>query len=149
MQCNDVIWRQALQTMFDRADVVAMDLSSLTESNRGCAYEIGQLLHEVPLDRFFLFINDETDLVFLRQLLAELTANSNWPVSNERPNLLLFQLGTPPMRNKDETIQDWRRRFCSPIESERLIALLFDAARRKTGTPSPVTLHWARPGYRR
>ena len=50
MQCGDATWKAALQSLLDQADVVVMDLSGLSEQNRGVAYELGKLVNEVPFN---------------------------------------------------------------------------------------------------
>ncbi len=147
MQCTDAVWKSALQAMLDQADVVVMDLSGLSEANRGCAYEIAKLVNEVPFDRFILLVDDGTDIPFLRTLLSE-AASSDAPVQQTQRTLRLFHLGTLPKRNENESVYEWQRRTTSPIDADRLIGLLCDAALKKRGAQVPLTVPWTRPAYR-
>ena len=70
-QCTSATWQLAVRGMMDRADAVVMDLSSLSPTNQGCAWEIGQLLDRVPLLRVTLLVNDSTDLKCLQTLLDD------------------------------------------------------------------------------
>jgi hypothetical protein len=69
MRCANATWKAALQYLLDRADVVVMDLSSLSDQNRGVAYEIGKLIDEVPLHRVVLLFDESTDLKVLKEIL--------------------------------------------------------------------------------
>jgi hypothetical protein len=68
-QCTDTTWQLAVRGMMDGADAVAMDLSSLSPTNQGRAWEIGQLLDRAPLSRVTLLVNDSTDLQCLQTIL--------------------------------------------------------------------------------
>jgi hypothetical protein len=146
LQCNDRIWKDALHRLIERADVVVMDLSGFTERNRGCAYEIGRLVNHVPLERVLLLIDDETDLDGVRQLLCEVTAGQSGAVTTQQ--LRLFHLGSQPIRRDHESVYEWQRRATSPIDAERLIGLLCDAACANRPRPNPTAIRWSRPGYR-
>ena len=71
MQCANATWKEALQHLLDRADVVIMDLASLSEQNRGVAYELGKLVDEIPFNRVVLLFDDSTDLTVLKDILAQ------------------------------------------------------------------------------
>ena len=146
LQCNDRIWKEALQTMLDRAHVVVMDLSGLTERNRGCAYEVGKLVTEVPPERFLLLIDDDTDIDCLRGLLSEAVAREK--AGAGRRKLRLFHLGTQPRRKENESVYEWQRRTATPIDADSLIGILCDAACANRPAPIPITVPWTRPGYR-
>jgi hypothetical protein len=148
IQCNDAVWKDALQWMLEQADVVVMDLSGLAEQNRGCAYEIAKLVNEVPFERFLLLIDDETDVALLRTLLAEAASRTSSASDGWRGKLRLFHLGTQPKRREDESVYEWQRRTTTPINADRLIGLLCDAALAKRGVQAPLVVPWARPGYR-
>ena len=46
------------------ADAVLMDLRGFGPTNRGCVYEIEQLLGWVPLERMVVLVDDTADLAF-------------------------------------------------------------------------------------
>jgi hypothetical protein len=146
MQCTDATWKDAIQHMFDEADVIVMDLSGLTRVNRGCAYEIGKLVNEVPFERFLFLVNDGTDLVFLREILTE--AARRLPARTERAKVRIIQIGSVPERREEESVYEWQSRFGTVIDEDRLIGLLYDAAaQRAAPQPTPIKMHWTRPAF--
>ncbi|MEP7352896.1 MAG: hypothetical protein ABI824_06660 [Acidobacteriota bacterium] len=142
LQCSESIWKEALHGILERSDVVVMDLSGLTEKNRGSAYEIGKLVNEVPLDRFLLLIDDETDLVYLRGLLADVAGGH--PSGGK---LRLFNMGVQPKRKENETIYDWQHRTPTPIDTDRLIGLLYEAACGNRPPHPPTVVAWTHPAF--
>ena len=104
IQCANATWKEALQHLLDRADVVVMDLSSLSEQNRGVAYEIGKLVDEVPLNRVVLLFDELTDLNVLRDILGRawtsMAANSPNRQNNgaSRPGFRHGRGGRPQAR---------------------------------------------------
>ncbi|MCA9290442.1 MAG: hypothetical protein KDA25_04890 [Phycisphaerales bacterium] len=81
--CHDDLWRGALDDLLAWSDVVVMDLRGFSESNRGCAYEIGCLLGRVPLDRIVFIVDRSTDASALRALIED-----RWRhVTPDSPNL--------------------------------------------------------------
>ncbi len=131
MQCSNATWQEALQHLLDQADVVVMDLSGLSEKNRGVTYELGKLINEVPLDRVVLLFDDSTDLKVLRDILARAYEN----VRADSPNRLetgvrvrMFDMGGATTRKADESAYDWKRRLRARMNERQLVGLLFDAA---------------------
>ena len=132
MQCSDASWKEALQSLLDAADVVVMDLSSLSEKNRGIAYELGKVLDRIALRRIALLVDDSTDLELLKDILAH-----EWEdMAPDSPNrgvtertLRLYHVGGPLKRMPGESLYDWRRRLRAQIDEKRLVCLLYDAAR--------------------
>jgi hypothetical protein len=131
MQCSNASWKEALQTLLDAADVVVMDLSSLSEKNRGIAYELGKVLDRIALRRIVFLVDDSTDLELLKQIVAH-----EWEdMSPDSPNrgvgertLRLYHVGGPLKHTPDESLYDWRRRLRAQIDEKGLVCLLYDAA---------------------
>jgi hypothetical protein len=131
MQCSDASWKEALQSLLDAADVVVMDLSSLSEKNRGIAYELGKVLDRIALRRIVLLVDDSTDLELLKEILAH-----EWEdMAPDSPNrgvaertLRLYHVGGPLKRMPGESLYDWRRRLRAQIDEKGLVCLLYDAA---------------------
>jgi hypothetical protein len=73
--CADSVWKLAFQTMLEQADVVLMDLRGFSPENRGCVYELGQLMDRVPARRFVLLADESMDRPFLEQALQEAREN--------------------------------------------------------------------------
>jgi hypothetical protein len=131
IQCANATWKEALQHLLDRADVVVMDLSSLSEQNRGVAYELGKLVNEIPLSRVVLLFDESTDLNVLKDILARaaeaMTADSpNRHVAGLR--IRAFDMGGVTTRKPNESAYDWKRRMRTRMNEQELVGLLFDSA---------------------
>jgi hypothetical protein len=124
IQCNDATWKRALQAMLDDADAVVMDLSSFNEERRGCAYELGKLIEHVPLRRFILLVNARTDMPYLRR-----TLDAAWL---SRPDGAVNTAADEPvhvLEIRGEAIK-------APVDAERLVGALLDAASAGRDTPA-------------
>jgi len=60
--CHDSTWRQALDALVARADVVLMDLRSFQRRNVGCRHELGVLARAAHLGRVVVLVDEHTDL---------------------------------------------------------------------------------------
>jgi hypothetical protein len=161
MQCANATWKEALQHLLDRADVVVMDLSSLSQQNRGVAYEIGKLADEVSLNRVVLLFDESTDLDVLKDILARAYEG----IAADSPNrqsgglrVRVFDMGGTTARKPDEAAYDWKRRMRTRMNEHALVGLLFDAAHppRSATTIDPrrdrAAIRWSRlamPGWLR
>lgn len=58
--CHENTWQAAVRELARRSSAVLMDLRGFGRQNRGCEYELGLLLHEVPLARIVLLIDGST-----------------------------------------------------------------------------------------
>lgn len=145
-QCTDASWRGAIQLMLDRADAVLMDLSSLSDTNQGCAWELGQLLDRVPLSRVTLLVNDSTDLVCLRRILNHAVQQMSRDSPNRNNPAAAWQqvrIGGLAARQPKESFFDWRRRQDSRLDPMQLAAWMISTARPPASAGPPVT-EWAR-----
>ena len=148
MQCNNATWKDAIQHMFDGANVVVMDLSGLSRVNQGSAYEIKKLVKEVPFERFFLLVNAATDMTFLREILADAARERAIPPGARRDKLRILDIGTVPQRRDGESVYDWQKRLASVVDEDRLIGLLHDAAVAGDASRSaPLRFRWTRPKF--
>jgi hypothetical protein len=75
--CHPDIWRQTVTMLMGQSDLVAMDLRAFTSEKKGCIFELGTLINEVPLDHVELLIDKTTDETFLRRTLADFWRNIN------------------------------------------------------------------------
>jgi hypothetical protein len=80
--CRVDTWQQTVKKLMAQSDLVAMDLRAFTSERKGCIFELGALIDEVPLHRVVLLIDQTTDEPLLRRTLADL-----WPRMNpQSPN---------------------------------------------------------------
>ena len=110
------------------ADAIFMDLRGFSPSNRGCIFEIEQLIESVPLDRIVLLVDKTTDVPFLERTLT--AAWQRVPVDS--PN---FVLQKPVVRVLRASRKHWQTlnallaMLCAPFDS---------AARGRTPEPMPA-----------
>jgi hypothetical protein len=67
--CHDSTWRATLRRLAGDADAVLMDLRGFSRANKGCEYELGQLLAWVPLGQVVLLVDDTTQQASLQEVL--------------------------------------------------------------------------------
>jgi hypothetical protein len=92
--CHDDTWRMTVSRVARNADAVLMDLRSFSSTNRGCIFEIEQLVASVSVQRIWLLIDRSTDLSFLTQTLqsawlAMPTDSPNCVAGEQRLRILL------------------------------------------------------------
>jgi hypothetical protein len=92
--CHDDTWKMVLGRLARDSNPVLMDLRGLSPSNKGCVFEIDELLNVVPLNRVVFVVDETTDIAFLREIFAHgwaaLRADSPNRESAE-PRVQLFQ----------------------------------------------------------
>ena len=69
--CHENSWRMTVSRLAREAAVVLMDLRGFTPANRGCIFEIEQLIAAVPVDRIVLLVDGSTDVPFLERTLED------------------------------------------------------------------------------
>jgi hypothetical protein len=69
--CHDRLWKLALDRLLNDAAIVLMNLSGLSDSNRGCLYEIGVLFDRVALSRVVFLIDKATDVGYVKQVMED------------------------------------------------------------------------------
>jgi hypothetical protein len=65
--CYDDTWKMVLSRLASDSNVILMDLRKFSRSNAGCAFEIHELVEQVPLQRVVFVIDKTTDEAFLRE----------------------------------------------------------------------------------
>ncbi|MEQ1531744.1 MAG: hypothetical protein ABL925_20725, partial [Methylococcales bacterium] len=85
--CRKDTWQSVLSRLITSVDVVLMDLRNFTKENKGCIFELNELLNVVPVQRLVLVIDNSTDKDLLNETLkascAKMRAGS--PNSNLSP----------------------------------------------------------------
>ena len=69
--CYADTWKETMKALAEGADAVLMDLRSFSPFNRGCIFELQQLLDAVPLSRVMFLTDDATDRAFLEETLQD------------------------------------------------------------------------------
>jgi len=69
--CHTDTWKHTVRRLMAQSDLVLMDLRAFTSAKKGCTFELGALIDEVPLDRVALLIDRTTDEAVLRRTLAD------------------------------------------------------------------------------
>lgn len=129
-QCTAKSWQPMVMHLLDGAHVVLMDLSGLGPSNKGCAWELGQLLDRVPLERVTLLADDSTDLDVLRSILARAEADidAGSPNAGRAIPWQALQVGGLFRRGAGESHAQWLRRMDTRLDGEALSAWLYRRA---------------------
>jgi hypothetical protein len=73
--CNDGVWREVFVQLLESPDAILMDLRGFQEKNIGCMYEIGGIMKSPKRSRVLYIINDDTDLLLLRNIFGSVTQN--------------------------------------------------------------------------
>jgi hypothetical protein len=91
--CHDDTWQMTLRRLEKDSDVVLMDLRGFSQSNRGCVFEIHELLDVVPLHHIVFVVDRTTDEHFVAQVFADAwalvtKASPNW--NDPAPRVRLY-----------------------------------------------------------
>jgi hypothetical protein len=81
--CHADTWQQTVTRLMAESDFLIMDLREFTPERRGCVFELGAILDDVPLSRVALLIDATTNEQTLKATLAELWQT----VKPDSPNL--------------------------------------------------------------
>ncbi len=69
--CHDHTWRAVLSRLVSQGDTVLMDLRSFSPANAGVAFELEELLNQVPLERVVFAIDRTTSQEYLRRVVEQ------------------------------------------------------------------------------
>ncbi len=70
VMCYDNTWKQTVNVLVKKANVILMDLRGFSETNKGCEYEVNFLFDNVPAERIvFLAYKDSVPLI--KKLIKE------------------------------------------------------------------------------
>jgi hypothetical protein len=72
--CFDTTWKDTFDALLTRVDVVLMDLRGLSESNRGCLFELTKLVQRGKLQETLFVLDDATDERIFAETLAAAAA---------------------------------------------------------------------------
>ena len=115
--CHGDAWQHAVRRLAPESDAVLMDLRGFTRRNRGCVFELTELVRTVPRGRVVLLVDRTTDVAAADEIAA--TAwSQRVPADGLAPAPALTVLRVTGARRRD---------------SEALFRLLLEAA-----VPDPV-----------
>jgi hypothetical protein len=92
--CHDDTWKMVLGRLAGASDTVLMDLRGFSPSNKGCLFEINELLNVVSLNRVVFVVDGTTDLAFLDEMFVQGWAALRADSPNRElaePRVLLFR----------------------------------------------------------
>ena len=69
--CHADTWQTVLRRLARESDLVLMDLRGFTSTNKGCIFELNELLDAVRLERLLLVVDHTTDEGFLTVVLRQ------------------------------------------------------------------------------
>jgi hypothetical protein len=129
-QCTARSWQIMVSHLLDSGQAVLMDLSGLGPANKGCDWELGQLLNRVPLERVTLLVDQSTDFDVLHSILAQAEAgiDAASPNAGRRQPWQALQVGGQSQRRGDESHAEWLRRMDARLDAEALAAWLYRRA---------------------
>lgn len=96
--CYENTWRETVRALANTTDAILMDLRGFGPENRGCEFELGLLITDVPLNKTMLLIDASTDKPALEQLLLELWGEIPESSRNselKKPTLRIFEASGP------------------------------------------------------
>jgi hypothetical protein len=104
--CHDDTWRMTVSRLARNAHAVLMDLRGFTPANRGCIFEIEELIASVAVIRVVLIVDDSTDVRFLEQTIeaAWSAIPSDSPNAVEGPHRLRILKASSPHRRTLNTL---------------------------------------------
>jgi hypothetical protein len=148
MQCTDATWRAALERMLRDTDVVVMDLGGFSQSNRGCVYELGQIIEHIPLQRVMLVVDEDTDTACLVEVLGQAWSSMSEasPNSGAAPRIRAVQLRAEPAGFIEEPGSARLATSVLPADKTRFAGVLLDLAGGASATLSFTNYHWTRSG---
>lgn len=152
MQCMDATWKEALQYLLNKADVVVMDFSNLSEKNKGVAFELNKLFDQFATNRLVFLVNDSTDMKVLEEISNQAWNNR----SDSSPNLNetnatinCYHTGVMPAQKTNESYYDWKKRFEVNIDGDRLVGIIYDCSQPSRSPVMPPdtkkdwhSIHW-------
>jgi hypothetical protein len=63
--CHGSFWKEAVDVLLERVDLVALDLSGLRERNQATRYELQRVIDRVPVERLVLLIDEQSNRKWL------------------------------------------------------------------------------------
>ena len=120
--CRDECWRVVLGRLATTSDVVLMDLRGFTAASSGCAYELGELLNVVPLERIVFVVDRSTDEKALSRILR-----NAWQ---------RMRVTSPNRSAREPRISTFRETGWWGLDHEKLLRLVCDGVALSRSQPA-------------
>jgi hypothetical protein len=83
--CHSDTWQMVLSWLVKESDAVVMDLRGFTSQNKGCVFEVEELINVAPLGRVVFIVDDTTDEHFLLESVRQSWARMKPTSPNRDP----------------------------------------------------------------
>lgn len=93
--CHEDTWRFTVTALLGKTDTVLMDLRGFSSANKGCEFEINQLLYAIPLERIMLLVDESTEKNFLNLRIQEFWSglpSSSINANAKKPQLTFIEV---------------------------------------------------------
>jgi len=101
VMCYDNTWKQAVNELVNKANVILMDLRGYSEINKGCEYEVNFLFDNVPAERI-VFLAYKDSIPLIKNLIKEqweMLLETSPNLKTKKPESLLYII--TKQNNKD------------------------------------------------
>jgi hypothetical protein len=90
--CRNANWKQVLDLLAKKSDIVLMDIRRFSEKYQGCRYEVDALVRMVDLRKVLFIYDHRTDMTFTKTCFREALSNADSQSINRinMPNINLF-----------------------------------------------------------
>ena len=139
-----------MEAFLQSSDVIILDISGMSNQNKGILYEINKIVREIQLDKVLFLMNDQTDQQSIKLMIEEAVKKITPESVNylsERINIRIFQHSGNISRRSNESEAEWKNRLNIPDVSERLVGMLMDIAYSSSSTSTfdeKIELKWSR-----
>jgi WD40 repeat protein len=90
--CYNDTWKMAVSKLSKFSEIVLMDLRGMSETNKGCEYEVNFLFDHVPLENI-MFITDSESVPNIKKLLTqqwEMLLETSPNLDDTTPNIKIY-----------------------------------------------------------
>lgn len=133
MQCTNATWKDAIHALIEKAFIIVIDLSAVSEKNKGLTYELNKIVNEIPLQKVVMLMDHTTDEAVLYGMFKEICDNIKEGSPNLNADGIVFQLlntGGAEERKNDESEYAWRKRTAIRVNEMQLMNYLFSITNR-------------------
>ena len=119
--CRADTWKITMRELAGHNDAVLMDLRSFSSANRGCLFELGELLNTVDLGRVVFVIDASTDRRFLETSLTGLWSIVSVDSPNRKDKTPAVRLLDLDARLTTRAMRHLLAELCTSIQTPDLV----------------------------